>query len=53
MEWDRWTWHYDLLALRPINVNKKRKYLNWDENEMKYEIQRKYEIMNVKVEVNY
>ena len=26
--------------------------MNWDENEMKSEIKRKYEIMNVKVEVN-
>ena len=27
-------------------------YENWDENLMKYEIKRKYEIMNIKAEVN-
>ena len=25
---------------------------NWDENEMKYEVKRKYKIKNLKVEVN-
>ena len=26
--------------------------MNWDENEVKYQTKRKYEIKNVKVEVN-
>ena len=56
-----WIWPYDLLALQPINLKniynkitkwKKKKEkiammsMNWDKNEMKYEI------MNVKVKVN-
>ena len=52
-EWDRWTLPYDLLALRPTNLDKKPwQSMNSDENEIKYEIKRKYEIINVKVEVN-
>ena len=57
IEWDRWTWPYDLLALWTINLKKKRKKeketeknammsMNWNENEIKYET------MNVKVKVN-
>ena len=51
---------YDLLALRPINLKKnchdgvwiEIKMMKYDEIMMKYEMKRKYETMNVKVEVN-
>ena len=59
IEWGCWTWPYDLLVLRPNTLKKEKKKDNchggvWIEIkiEMKYEMKRKYEIMNVKVKVN-